>query len=120
MQTRTDTQADLRFPSPPVEPSDRLTPITTWYEMFVETGLTGVQFDAFWYESVESGFAYFFRWLGEPRATVLVVWDEEGPLHIECRTFRGQLVSAQDADPILAEMTILFRDAGYLRDLVTH
>jgi hypothetical protein len=103
-----------------VEPSDRLTPITTWYEMFVETRVTGVEFDVFWYESVEAGFAYFFRWLGVPRATVLVVWNEQGPLHIECRTFGDQLVSAGDADPILAEVTMLFRAAGLLRGHATH
>ena len=120
MQARTDTQVDPRFPPPPVEPSDRLTPIRTWYEMFVETGVTGVEFDLFWYESVEAGLAYFFRWLGEPRATVLVVWNEQGPLHIECRTFGDQPVSAPDADPIVAEVMTAFHGAGFLSELVTH
>ena len=120
MQARTDTQVDPRFPPSPVEPSDRLTPIRTWYEMFVETGVTGVEFDLFWYESVEAGLAYFFRWLGQPRATVLVVWDEQGPLHIECRTFGDQPVSAPDADPIVAEVMTAFHGAGFLSELVTH
>ena len=36
-------------------------------------------------DSVEDCNAYFFRWLGDPRSTVLVVWDKKKPTHIECR-----------------------------------
>ena len=120
MQARTDTQADPRFPPPPVEPSDRMVPITTWHEMFIEAGVTGVEFDVFWYEAIEAGLAYFFRWLGVPRATVLVVWNDQGPMHIECRTFGDQPVVASDAAAIVAEVEAQFRAAGLARDHMTH
>lgn len=47
--------------------------------MFREAAITGVEFDLFWYDSVEEGVAYLFSWLGEPRSTVLVVWNDERP-----------------------------------------
>jgi hypothetical protein len=67
------------FPSPPIPGTKRLVPITSWPEMYDETTTTKVEFDQSWYDSVVDGVAYFFRRLGEPRATVLIVWDEGAP-----------------------------------------
>jgi hypothetical protein len=120
----------IAFPPPPVEGTARLIPITSWYEMYRETILNGVEFDLFWLESVEERVAYFFRWIGEPRCTVLVVWSSER-LHIECQKANpaknwgterpavdpreGQAValSAAESLPIEGEVTYLFRDAGF-------
>lgn len=101
------------FPPPPIKGSELLVPIKTWLEMFNETQLTGVEFDAFWYESVNEGVAYFFKWLGNPRATVLVVWEDAGPTHIECRTFGDVPVSDVEANSIRAEAVKLFCKAGF-------
>jgi hypothetical protein len=55
-----DTNAKAAFPPSPVAGSELLVPITSWPEMFCETAITGVEFDLFWYDSVEEGVAYFF------------------------------------------------------------
>jgi hypothetical protein len=121
MKKRTsDTKLEGAFPPPPVEASNLLVPITTWSEMFRETELTGVEFDKFWYDSVEDGRAYFFRWLGEPRSTVLAVWNDERPTHIECRKNGDLLASADESERIIAEVTQLFRNAGFWREHVKH
>ncbi len=108
-----DTETDTTFPRSPIEGTERLVPIKSWLEMFGEAQVTGVQFDEYWSESVEAGVAYFFRWLDRPRATVLVVWNMEQPTHIECRTIGDALVSDTEAVPIVAEVTHLFRSAGF-------
>jgi len=116
----TDSKLDDAFPPPPVKASELLLPITTWSEMFCETQITGVEFGKFWYKSVEAGVAYFFRWLGEPRSTVLIVWDDKIPTHVECRKGGGLLASADESEPIIAEVTQLFLNAGFWRDHVKH
>jgi hypothetical protein len=108
------------FSAAPVQGTDHLVPITTWAEMFGETQVTGVVFDEFWYESVEEGVAYFFSWLGNPRSTVLVVWNEEEPTHIECRKVGDELASDTEAAPIHAEVIQLFRSAGFWESQTTH
>ena len=109
----TDMKLDGAFPLPPIKGSNLLVPITTWVEMFHETQITGVEFDEFWYEKVEEGVAYFFKWHGKPRATVLVVWDEEGPTHIECRTLGDLFISEIEGVSIRAEVVKLFCNAGF-------
>lgn len=108
------------FPPPPVKASEFLLPITTWSEMFRETQFTGVEFNEFWFDSVEDRNAYFFRWMGEPRATVLVVWDKKKPTHIECRKSGDLLASADETERIIAEVTHLYRTAGFWRDHGIH
>jgi len=108
------------FPPPPVEASELLEPITTWSEMFHEAKFTGVKIDEFWYDSVEDGVAYFFSWLGEPRSTVLVIWDDERPTHIECRKVGDLLASADESERIIAEVTLLFCNAGFWHNHLTH
>lgn len=108
----TDTRTNPHFPPPPIKGSKRLIPITSWAEMFREKQVTGVEFDEYWYEGVEAGVVYFFSWLGGPRSTVLVVWNGRHPTHIECRSIGAALISEKDAEPILAEVTQLFKDAG--------
>ena len=97
-----------------------LVPITSWPEMHGETQITNVEFDLFWYDSVADGVAYFFRWLGQPRSTVLVVWNDEGPTHIESRNMGDLLLSAEDSANITAEVTSAFRAAGYWRNMAHH
>ena len=118
MNKRSDTKLGGDFPPPPVEASELLVPITTWAEMFRETEFTGVKIDEFWYNCVEDGVAYFFSWRGEPRSTVLVIWDNERPTHIECRKSGELLASADESERIIAEVTQLFRNAGFWRDNV--
>jgi hypothetical protein len=113
-QSRRTLSSDL------IKESEYLSPITSWEDMFIEMKTTGVDFDAFWDESIEEGVAYFFRWVGSPRATVLVVWDDEQPTHIECRTYWDKLLSEAEAQPILMEVTRLFHEAGYWRNVTQH
>jgi hypothetical protein len=88
--------------------------------MLRETAVTNVEFDLFWLESVEAGVAYFFSWLGEPRCTVLVVWNSEQPTHIECRRLNDIEVPATDSLPILLEITQAFRHAGFWHEEPIH
>jgi hypothetical protein len=108
--TSVTTDSTLRdeFPAPPIAGSALLAPIPSWAEMYRETLFTRVQFDLFWFDSVNDGVAYFFRWLGEPRCTVLVVWNDAGPTHIECRKVGDALASEREAALILAEVRMLF------------
>ena len=117
---KTDTNEDATFPPSPVAASELLVPITSWPEMFRETAVTGVEFDLFWYDSVEKGVAYFFSWRGEPRATVLVVWSDSGPTHIECRKVGDTVTSESESMSIIAEVTQLFRSAGFWRNGTDH
>ena len=113
MKSRTtDTETEAVFPPSPVAASELLVPITSWPEMIRETAVTGAEFDLFWYDSVEERVAYFFSWRGEPRATVLVVWDDGGPTHIECRKVGDTVTSESESIPIIAEVTHMFRSAG--------
>lgn len=111
-----DAETSGSFPQPPVAGSELLVPITSWAEMHKETEITKVEFDLFWYDCVGDGVAYFFRWLGEPRSTVLVVWNDYAPTHIECRKSGDTLTTAEEAANIVAEVTHAFRAAGYWRD----
>ncbi len=115
-----DTEAEYFLPLPPIAGSERLVPITSWAEMYSEIQVTGVEFDEFWYESVEEGVAYFFRWIESPRSTILVVWDSDRPTHIECRTIGDILVPDKDAEPMQAEVVHLFRSAGYWQGEAHH
>jgi hypothetical protein len=117
----TDTQVDGAFPPPPVAGTPLLDPIASWAEMHAETKMTGVEFDAVWYDNVEEGVAYFFRWIGEPRATVLVVWDHTGVTFIECRKTGDLLVSESESKRIRDEVIRTFGDAGFFsRSKVDH
>jgi len=108
----TDTVANASFPIPPITGSESLVPITSWPEMYRETTTTGAEFDEFWYESVEDRVAYFFRWLGEPRCTILAVWDDRGLTHVECRKAGDVVVSETESVPIIAVLTNAFQNAG--------
>ena len=108
------------FPTPPIPGDELLIPITSWEAMFAETQITGVEFEQFWFDSVEDEVAYFFSWLGKPRATVLIVWTDDGPTHIECRTFGDQEVADDESRAVIAVVIAQFRKAGYWPYLVTH
>ena len=121
MRTQIQTEkCKDRFPKSPVLASDLLVPITCWSGIYRESKITGIEFDQFWYESVEEGVAYFFSWHGSPRCTVLVIWDEESFAHIECRTLGDLLVSEQEAAPIVATVAKQFRQAGFWQDRALH
>ncbi len=115
-----DTEVRTAFPPPPIAASELLVPITSWPEMFREATITGVEFDLFWYDSVKDGVAYFFSWLGEPRSTVLVVWTDDAPTHIECRKWKDILATPMECVPIITEVTQMFRSAGFWREQVNH
>ena len=99
---------DKDFREPPIPGSKLLNPITSWPDIHRETKEMDVEFDLFWNDSIAEGVAYFFRWLGKPRLTVLVVWNDTGPTHIESRKKGDVMLSAAEAAPIVAEVTRLF------------
>jgi hypothetical protein len=103
------------FPPPPVCGTKRLVPITSWPEMHREVKVTGVEFEEFWHESVCDGVAYFFQWLGEPRGTVLAVFRRIDRVLsvIEAHKINDVPMSPEEALPVLAEVTHVFRAAGY-------
>jgi len=112
---RRDFAVTGTFPEPPVGGSRLLAPITSWEEMYRESQATGVDFDEFWDESIQEGIAYFFRWLGEPRATVLVIWDRNRLSHVECRKAGDRVLSEGEMAPVNTELARLFSDARFAR-----
>ena len=116
----TASKSSGNFPQPPIPGSELLIPITSWESMYAETQVTGVEFEQFWFDSVEEGMAYFFSWLGDPRATVLIVWTDEGPTHIESRTFGDTVVIGTGANAVVATAILQFRNEGYWPNLTEH
>lgn len=110
IEIRPDTRSRDRFVVPPIGPSILLHPIRTWQEMYRESLETGVVFDAFWYESVVDGTACFFRWTGEPRATVVAVYTEEQVLRVECRKRGDMEPTPAESAPILLEVARVFAE----------
>lgn len=92
-----------------------LVPITTWLEMHHEANATQVEFEYFWYEHLYCDVVYFFRWLGDVRATVLVVWDCNGPTYIECRKRSDALMDDQESAPIVDHVIRAFWTSGLIR-----
>jgi hypothetical protein len=74
---------------------------------------TGVAYDLFWDDSVQDGVAYFFQWLGQPRATILAVWEGKQLTHIEGRKSDDVALSDAEAKPIIAEVVRAFAGAGF-------
>ena len=107
------------FPPPPIAGDELLITITSWEALHVETRVTGIEFEQYWFDSVEDQVAYFFKWLGEPRSTVLVIWTVDGPTHIECRTFGDRELDRQESNAVIAAVIMHFRNAGYWPNLVT-
>lgn len=103
------------FPACPVNGTALLTPITSWAEMYRETQTTGVEFSELWDDSVHEGAAYFFRWLGEPRATVLVIWENDHLTFVECRKAGDVVLSEAESAPIFAEIARAFAGANFAR-----
>jgi len=114
------TPPTTAFPPPPVTATPLLAPITSWADMHSETATTGVQFELFWYDRVQDGVAYFFSWSGEPRCTVLVVWDNSGTTHIECRKTGDLPATPTECLPIIAEVTQAFRTVGFSAETAKH
>lgn len=78
--------------------------------MHQEAIAQGIEFETFWLGQVTAGVAYFFQWLGPPRATVLLIWHDSEILHIECRGAGDRLLSALEAAPIVAAVRAAFLD----------
>jgi hypothetical protein len=110
-----DFPIDGKFPTPPVPGSKILTPITSWEEMYHETLVTGFKFDEFWDESIHEGVAYFFRWLGNPRATVLVIWESDRLTHVEGLKAGGTLLSEAEMVQVNAELARAFAHTSFER-----
>lgn len=96
------------FPAPPVPGSAVLQPIRNWADLAAEARVTGVEFDAFWDACVFDEVAYFFRWFGGARATVLVVFETDGPTFIEVRRAPDVEVSGSEAELVIREVLRLF------------
>ena len=101
------------FPDAPIPGSPLLVPITCWAGMVCEIRITNVVIDSFWIESIKDGVCYFFRWLGHPRSTVLVVYGADDIAKIECRTLGDCPVSFTEAQYAVLEVLRLFKLSGY-------
>ena len=101
------------FPDCPIKGTARLVPIASWIEMHREVKARRVEYEQFWDEAVHDGVAYFFRWLGEPRATVLAIWQDKRLTHAEGRKSGDTALTAGEATPIIAELVRAFADAGF-------
>ena len=97
------------FPPIPVAASSLLRPITTWRDSLDESAASGIAFDELRDQSVADGAACFFRWFGSPRATVLVVWDDTGPMHFECRRTEETPLTPSAQVPVVDELSRRFR-----------
>ena len=101
------------FPDAPIPGSPLLVPITCWAGMVCEIRITNVVIDSFWIESIKDGVCYFFRWLGHPRSTVLVVYDVTEITHVECHTLGDCPLSFAEAQDAVYEVLRLFGLSGY-------
>jgi hypothetical protein len=106
--------AAASWPPSPIQGTELLVPITSWEMMLDETKITGVEFDGFWLDNVESGVAYFFRWLGEPRATVLAIWDGKDLKHLECRGVGDTELERPDSADVVQSAYAQFSRAGFV------
>ena len=104
----------LPWPRPPVASTGILVPITSWGAMLEEVAVTGVEFDGFWLDCVESRIACLFRWLGEPRATVLATWEDRMLTDVECRGIGDRQLSPAESATIASAVHAQFAHAGYL------
>lgn len=102
------------FPPSPVQGSSLLRPITSWTQLHDERKATKVEYGMFWDESVHAGVAYFFRWLGEPRATVLTVVAGKELTHVEARKAGDLDLTVAEALPITREVKSAFARAGFV------
>lgn len=112
MTSWTADRIDTEFPPSPVAGTAFLRPLRSWREVYEENKVTETEFDAFWYQSVIDGIAYFYSWLGEPRATVLVVRDNAGGLFVECRTVGDRHLSSDESAPIVEHVTKAYSTIG--------
>lgn len=104
------------FPPPPIEGDRTLVPIGNWLQMYHEAIATQVEFEYFWFEQVCCEVAYFFSWFSsDVRATVLVVWDCDGPTYIECRKLPDTLVDDHERALIVNHVVHAFWAAGLIR-----
>lgn len=116
--SRADQVLGGKFPPSPVVATSRLTPITTWVQTHEETKATNVEFDALWYDHVNCGVASFFRWTGDVRATVLVVWDDNEPILIECRKRPDELMGEVESASAVEAVMAAIRHAGLFRSVL--
>ncbi len=84
--------ADNPFPPQPFAQTGLLIPICSWSDMAQEMLVTGIEFDEHWYSCVMEEVAYFYKWHGKVRATVLVVFNTDAIVYVEARQFDDQLV----------------------------
>ncbi len=73
-----------------------------------------VEYGTFWDDSVHAGVAYFFRWLGEPRATVLAVYNGKELTHVEGRKVGDLELSSSEALTITREVVSEFKRHGFV------
>src|ERR1043166_6760388 len=113
LRTNDSGPLPILFPPSPVPGSGLLVPIISWPRLFDEILVTGVELDAFWCQSILDRVAYFFQWVGEPRCTVLAVWNGSELTHVECRACGDRLLSGSEALDIERQMVRAFRDVGF-------
>lgn len=101
------------FPRSPIKGTTKLIPITSWLELRRERKKTRVEYDLFWDDSVHEGVAYFFCWLGRPRATVLAIWEGKDLTHIEGRKVGDIPLSRTETRQVTAEVVRAFTQAGF-------
>lgn len=101
------------FPPCPIQGSPQLRPITSWTQMDAERKMMKVEYGTFWDESVHAGVAYFFRWLGEPRATVLAIYGDKCLSHIEVRKAGDLELCVAELEPIKREVITEFARACF-------
>ena len=107
----TDTR-ECDLPTSPIPGSAVLFPLKSWQEIYIEHRRHGIDFDAFWYESLEAGICSFYRWSGSPRSVVLAVFDTSTLRHIECRKQGDVELDPDESAPIVAELVREFARIG--------
>ena len=113
LQERFDTPFNTIFPAWALDRTDDLVSIASWRDLHAETEVTGVEIDQFWCESIDDGVAYFFKWLGEPRATVLAVAGEQSLTFVECRQSWDKPVGQLAATEVVSTVVKAFGRAGF-------
>ncbi len=100
------------FPESPLRPHPLLTPLGSVSAIAEDAEKMNIAFETLWIENVYEGVAYFFSWRGEPRATVLIVVNDDRVTHVECQGQGGRKIESNEFQPIGAVLQTLCRHAG--------
>jgi len=100
------------FPPSPLPTHSLMQPLSSAFAIAEDAEEMSFTFESWWVERVYEGVAYFFRWTGNTRATVLLVIDRDRVTHVECQGCGGTKIEGSEFQPIGRVLQELCHQAG--------